>query len=88
MAMVVVGYTCVQSVTVLCTSITLLWARTCVCCLRSFDQNGKVVMATVVVGCILCVQNTMAEETGIMQIYCLMPFLLATNVTMATILWV
>ena len=67
MAMVVAGSKCVQSFTVLYTSISQLWCRMCNYFLWPFDQICKVVMATVVVGC-MCMQNTIIEETGIMQI--------------------
>ena len=52
MAMVVAGQTCVQNYIVLCTSITLLWARLC------NYATCKVVMANLVV-CSMCVQSAM-----------------------------
>ena len=57
------GSKCVESFTVLCTSISQLWSRMC----SNYLWPRKVVMATIVVDC-MCMQSTIVEVTGIMQI--------------------
>ena len=56
-----------QGFTVLCTSITLLWTRTCNYCLWPFDQHVRL-LGNCSGGLYVCVQNTMVEGTCIMKI--------------------